>query len=156
MTDMEGVSGIHKMEYTQRGEDRYEEGRRLLTADANAAIARCFDGGATEEATQLLGAIEVAPVKEGVGRSEAVCPSPTKARELIRTAAARALKVVGKIRPRKPKLPIEPLLTVTGSDYVDQIAFRPGNERLDARTVRRVVDHPLHIFDIIGDTRPAK
>jgi len=261
-TDMEGVSGIHRVEFTQPGSGRYEEGRRLLTADVNAGVAGCFDGGATEvvvrdahhdgdnflveeidgravidhggvgawggcldasfdaamivgqhamagtlngfldhtqssqswyeftingraageigqfaclagafdvpvvmlsgdrsateEATQLLGPIEVAAVKEGTGRNFATCLSPKKARELIRQAAARSLKLVGKIKPWKPKLPIEVVLKLTRSDYADAIALRPGNERLDARTVRRVIDDPLRILDIMIDTRPRK
>ncbi|HUW57338.1 MAG TPA: M55 family metallopeptidase [Planctomycetota bacterium] len=261
MTDMEGISGIHRVEYVQRGSDRYAEGRKLLTADVNACIAGCFDGGATEvvaadahgggdhflmeeideravidhigngrwcgcldesfdaamvvgqhamagtlngfldhtqsstswyeftingkavgelgqfacqsgafdvpvvlvtgdkaateEATELLGAIEVAAVKEGVGRNLATCLAPQKAHKLIREAAARALKLVGKIKPWKPRTPIEVVLRLNRSDYADGIALRPGNERLDARTLRRVVDHPLHIFDIFMDTRPA-
>ena len=262
MTDMEGISGIHRVEYVQRGSDRYEEGRRLLTGDVNAAIAGCYDGGATEvvvtdahgggdhflmdeideratidhigagrwcgcldesidaamvvgqhamagtlngfldhtqsskswyeytingravgelgqfacmagafdvpvvmvsgdkaateEATELLGPIEVVAVKEGVGRNIATCLAPKKDRELIRAAAAGALKLVGKIKPWKPQTPIEVILKLNRSDYADGIALRPGNERLDARTLRRVVDDPLHIFSIFMDTRPIR
>jgi len=94
-------------------------------------------------------------VKEGVGRNLATCLAPQKAHKLIREAAARALKLVGKIKPWKPRPPIEVVLRLNRSDYADGIALRPGNERLDARTLRRVVDHPLHIFDIFMDTRPA-
>ena len=261
MTDMEGISGIHRVEYVQRGSDRYEEGRKLLTGDVNAAIAGCCDGGATEvvvrdghgggdhflmdeideravidhggagrwcgcldesfdvvmmvgmhamagtlngfldhtqsskswyeytingravgelgqfacmagafdvpvvmvsgdkaateEATELLGAIEVVAVKDGVGRSVATCLAPRKARQLIGEAAGRALKLAGKIKPWKPQTPIEVILKLNRSDYADGIALRRGNERLDARTIRRVVDDPLHIFDIFMDTRPT-
>ncbi len=48
MTDMEGVSGIAREDYTIPTNPTYQEGRRLLTADVNACIAGCFDGGATE------------------------------------------------------------------------------------------------------------
>jgi len=261
-TDMEGVSGIHRVEFAQRGTDRYEEGRKLMTADANAAIAGCFDGGATEvvvrdwhangdnfvmeemdaravidhggegawwgcldesfdavlivgmhamagtmnafldhtqnsgswyeyllngravgetgqiaclaggfdkpvvmvsgdkaateEATQLLGPIEVAAVKEGTGRGYAVCLAPKKARELIRQAACRSLKLAKKIKPWKPKLPIEVVLKLNRTDTADTIAFRPGNERVDSRTVRRVVNEASRILEIFLDARPTK
>lgn len=262
MTDMEGVSGIHRVEYVQRGSDRWDEGRRLLTADANAAIAGCFDGGAsevvirdghggadsllieeidrravidhggegrwygcldesfdavmivgqhamagtldgfldhtqsstswyeftlngpavgeigqfaclagafdvpvvlvtgdaaaTEEATKLLGPIEVVSVKEGRGRNFALCLAPRRARELIREGAARAIGRLGKVKPWKPTCPIEVVLRLNRSDYADRIAYRQGNERVDARTVRRVVDHPLKILDIMMDSRPLE
>lgn len=48
MADGEGVSGVvHSSEMHPTGE-RYEEFRRLMTSDVNAAIAGAFDGGATE------------------------------------------------------------------------------------------------------------
>jgi D-amino peptidase len=262
MTDMEGVSGIHRVEFVQRGTDRFEEGRRLLTADVNAAIAGCFDAGATEvvvrdghggadsfliedidpravvdhggggrwwgcvdgsfdavmivgqhamagtldgfldhtqsstswyeftingravgeigqfacmagafdlpvvlvtgdraacdEATELLGPVEVVSVKEGKGRNFALCLAPKRARQLIREGAARAMKRVGKIAPWKPEPPLEVVLKFNRSDYADEIAWRKGNERIDARTVRRVVDHPLRLFDIMMDSRPIE
>jgi D-amino peptidase len=260
MTDMEGVSGIHKSEYVQRGSDRYAEGRKLFTEDVNAAVAGCFDAGATqvvvrdahsggdhllmdevdaravidhggagrwtgeldetfdaamivgqhamagtpdgfldhtqsstswfefsingrpvgeigqfaciaggfdvpivmlsgdkaatEEARALLGDIAVAAVKEGRGRMAALCLAPKYARELIRKAAAEGIGRVGKIAPWKPKLPMEILLKVTRSDYADEVAHKPGNERLDARTIRRIEKDPLGVLDVVINTRP--
>jgi D-amino peptidase len=254
MTDMEGISGIHNVEYTRPGSARYEEGRRLLTRDVNAAIAGCFDGGADEvyacdahggadhflmeeidpravvdhiaaghwwgrldetfgacmivgahakagtmnafldhtqsseswydfsingksvgetgqwacmagafdvpvvmlagdkaacvEAKELLGDIETVAVKEAVGRSRAVCIAPEAARKMVRKAAARSLKLVKKIRPWRPKPPLELVLKLTRSDHADSVAYHPGTERVDARTIRRVVEGPLNIFDI--------
>jgi D-amino peptidase len=46
--DMEGITGIvHSDQLNSQGRD-YERGRRLMTGDANAAIAGAFDAGATE------------------------------------------------------------------------------------------------------------
>ena len=46
--DMEGVSGLVRWaDVITRGLD-FERNRRFMTADANAAIAGAFDGGATE------------------------------------------------------------------------------------------------------------
>jgi D-amino peptidase len=49
MTDMEGISGIRRADDCNRGgSPRYEECRKLMAADINAAIAGAFDGGAKE------------------------------------------------------------------------------------------------------------
>jgi D-amino peptidase len=50
-TDMEGVAGIDHWDQCYDPDDDsplYRYGREQLTADANAAIAGCFDAGATE------------------------------------------------------------------------------------------------------------
>ncbi len=48
MSDMEGVSGIHCVEYVRSANRQYAEGRRMLTADINAAVEGALEGGATE------------------------------------------------------------------------------------------------------------
>jgi D-amino peptidase len=50
-TDMEGLSGIDHWDQCYDPDDdspRYRYGREQLTADTNAAIAGCFDAGATQ------------------------------------------------------------------------------------------------------------
>jgi D-amino peptidase len=46
--DMEGVSGIQSWEHVGGNSPRYEEGRRLYTAEINAAVRGCKQAGATE------------------------------------------------------------------------------------------------------------
>jgi D-amino peptidase len=46
--DIEGVAGVVVPEQGQPGNLEYEECRRLMTEEANAAIAGAFDGGAVE------------------------------------------------------------------------------------------------------------
>lgn len=46
--DMEGVAGVVHVDQTRRNGHDYERARRWMTAEANAAIAGAFDGGATE------------------------------------------------------------------------------------------------------------
>ncbi len=46
--DMEGVSGLTDPEEMKAGGRGYERGCELMTADANAAVAGAFDGGANE------------------------------------------------------------------------------------------------------------
>ncbi|MCF6176384.1 MAG: M55 family metallopeptidase [Victivallaceae bacterium] len=45
---MEGISGILRKSQVMGNEAHYQEGRRYLTADANACIEGCFAGGATK------------------------------------------------------------------------------------------------------------
>jgi len=51
VTDMEGVGGVHNWdEQTSAGQRRFEESRRLLTGEVNAAIEGAFGAGAAEVA----------------------------------------------------------------------------------------------------------
>jgi D-amino peptidase len=46
--DMEGVAGVATREQCRRGADDYGIGRRLMTAEANAAVAGAVDAGADQ------------------------------------------------------------------------------------------------------------
>ena len=46
--DMEGISGVASAGDTTPGAPHYEYCRELMTAECNAAIEGCYDGGATE------------------------------------------------------------------------------------------------------------
>jgi D-amino peptidase len=46
--DIEGVAGVVTPQEGQPGNPEYEQARRLMTLEANAAIAGAFDAGATE------------------------------------------------------------------------------------------------------------
>ncbi len=46
--DMEGISGISSWYLASRKQAAYQEGRRLMTAEVNVAVAACFDAGAKE------------------------------------------------------------------------------------------------------------
>jgi len=48
ISDMEGVAGIVKWQQVGGGEAMYEEGRRLYTAEINAAVRGAKAAGATE------------------------------------------------------------------------------------------------------------
>lgn len=45
--DMEGIAGIAHPDQVMPGAPLYDEGRRLMTKEASAAVAGAFDGGAT-------------------------------------------------------------------------------------------------------------
>lgn len=46
--DIEGVAGVYHSEQVRAGNPEYERARRLMAAEASAAVAGAFDGGATE------------------------------------------------------------------------------------------------------------
>jgi D-amino peptidase len=108
----------------------------------NAALAGAYgapvvlvagDRAVTEEARALLGEIETVAVKDGVTRSAAQCLHPEVARERIRQAAERALKLNGS--PFVLSCPITLRLTFQNALHTDQAALLPGSQRVDGRTV---------------------
>jgi D-amino peptidase len=246
MTDMEGLSGVRCVEQTQPGSPKYEEGRRFLVSDINAAIEGALEAGvkeivvndghgggphfqlddlhpaaryerprggklpmpaldesfgaffmvgahpmagtlngfldhtqssvhwfnysingrlagelaqmgaiagyfgvptvlvtgdhaACEEAKSFFPGVETVAVKVGIGRSDAQCLHPKHTAGLIRDAAKRAIGRAGEIEPYRVSEPVELVLQFTRSDYADGLAQRSDVERLDARTIRKVV-----------------
>ncbi len=255
LADMEGISGIRKMEQVQADKPAYEEGRQLMMADMNAAIDAAFQAGATEvvaadthggggqirlkdmnpraryetpggdrlslfpsldetfagvillghharagtlngfldhtmssaswfeyrlndqvlgeigieaawaghfnvpvvavtgdqaaadEATALLGRVECAVVKRGIGRNHAACLSISAAHNAIRTAVTRALGALDSFKPFKPAFPAVSQLTFYRSDYADSaIGFNLAIERVDARTIRKQARSALEMM----------
>jgi D-amino peptidase len=108
-------------------------------------IAVSGDEAAVREAEELLGPVEGAVVKWGIGRSRARCLSLPRAHQAIRDAVARALASIERMVPFQPTLPAVVELTLYRSDMADVYAARPGVERVDARTVRRTIDSLLEI-----------
>jgi D-amino peptidase len=104
------------------------------------------DEAACVEARRFFDPVETAVVKHGLGRNRAALVEPVEARAGIREAARRAIALVGRARPMIPEKPMEIVLEYNRSDYCDEVASRPGIERLDARTIRKVTRDPLAIL----------
>ena len=98
------------------------------------------DRAACDEAREFFGDIETVAVKQGIGRQHARCVHPQKAQQLIREAAERAMKLTDEIEPYKVEKPLTIKIEYTGTKHADAVANRPGNKRLDSRTVEREVD----------------
>ncbi|MHB8926670.1 MAG: M55 family metallopeptidase [Bacillota bacterium] len=81
----------------------------LVTGDATVCA----------EARALLGDIQTAAVKEHVGRYAANNLHPEKARGLIREAAQRALKGLGKVNPFKVRRPVRVELKFNSTALAD-------------------------------------
>lgn len=103
----------------------------LVTGDE----AACF------EARQFLGEIETVAVKRAVGRNCAQLVEPAEARKAIYLAAKAAVPLAGKLPPYRPLLPMELKLELCRTDYAESLLSRPGVERLDARTIRKISEN---------------
>jgi D-amino peptidase len=142
-------SSVHWFEYAINGESCGEIGQVGAIAGHYGVPVLLVTGdrAACDEARTLFGAIETAAVKKAIARNRARCLHPERSRELIRQAAQGAVGLIGSIEPWRLKAPIEVTLTYTRQDYADQVANNPGVERLDARTVRKMVDRGV---DVLG------
>jgi len=134
----------------------YVNGRKMGELGQTAIIVGHFkvpvvlvtgDEAVTQEAHALLGDIETVAVKRGLGRFHARCMHPKKARALIGQAAERAVKRCKDIKPYVVNPPIEIKLELATTDLADALADSDGIQRLDARTVLKVVDTALRIID---------
>ena len=119
----------------------------------NAAIAGHYgvplvfvagDVATTLEAKELSEDIEVAAVKEAIGRTAAKCLHPDVAHELITEGVARALKK--KVEPFTFEPPITVQIRFTGAKRADAAAFIPTAERLDGKTIRFKTDDYITAF----------
>ena len=87
------------------------------------------------EARSLLGDVEGAAVKVGLGRYAARCPHPSKARKAIRIGAAKALRELARFKPFTLKKPIKMELDYANSAFADAACWIPTAEREGPRRV---------------------
>ena len=94
------------------------------------------DQAVCREATNLLGNVETAVVKEATGRMAAHCLAPEVAQERIREAASRA---VGRLQdgdvpePLRMSTPVTLTIECPKSDMAEKAAFLPGAQREERR-----------------------
>ena len=105
------------------------------------------DEAACAEGRRFFGDIRTAAVKYAVIRNEAVCLPDDEAEQLIYQRAKESIALIGKIKPYKVTMPMEIKLELNRADYCDALAAR--YERIDARTVRRVVDKITTYSDVL-------
>ena len=129
--------------------DYYVNGKRCGEIAQEAIYAGAFgvpvvmvsgDLTACTEARQFLGNIRTAVVKYAVCRNEAECVPEEEAEALIYEAAKAAMSRIGETKPYKIILPAEIKIEYNRADYCDDAAKWSGAERLDARTLRKVID----------------
>ncbi len=152
--------GYHAMAGTERGvlahsyssvsiQNMWLNGRRIGEIGFDAALAgqlgvpvalvsSCTAGCAEAEA--FIPGVETVATKEGLGRNCAISLHPTRACDLIREAAARALERRDDIDP----FVVEPPYTVRRefkfASATDGAEKDPAITRIDARTIERTSD----------------
>ena len=115
------------------------------------------DQAACNEARRFFGDVKVAAVKYAVVRNEAICMPNDEAEQLIYEQAKASISLIGsddnrprKIKPYKVTMPMEVKVVFNRADYADDVArYRNDVERLDARTLRRVVDKIVTYYDVL-------
>jgi len=99
-------------------------------------IAVTGDEAAAAEARALLGDVECAIVKTGIGRNRACCVSITEAHKRVREAVSKSVSDARRFLPWKPEMPATIELTVCRSDMADLYEGRPRIKRVGPRTLR--------------------
>ncbi len=101
------------------------------------------------EAKEISPGIEVAVVKEAIGRTSAKCLHPEVARALIKENVAKALKEGVKVKPITVESPVEIVVRFTNARMGDAVAFMPSAERLDGKGIRFVQDDFIGAFNAL-------
>ena len=107
------------------------------------------DQATAREAKEASPKVEVAVVKEAIGRTSAKILHPEVARELIKETAAKALKGGVKAEPIKVESPVEIVVRYVNARMADAVEFMPSAERLDGKTVRFVQDDFIKAFNAL-------
>lgn len=103
------------------------------------------DEAGCREAKAVLGDVEVAPTKQGLGRHRAISLHPDDACDLIRTRARAALERLNDFKPYTLPAPYELEITCFTEEQAQKRFERCGSaaQRLDARRFVLRADTPL-------------
>ncbi|MBI4024212.1 MAG: M55 family metallopeptidase [Verrucomicrobia bacterium] len=132
-TDMEGLAGVDHWDQCYDPDDnspKYLHGREQLTADANAAIAGCFDAGATE--VRIL---------DGHGRN---------------ANKGFTSQLDPRAKPWRVKPPIEITVEWAWTGRADPFARTPGVKRPHPRVTCWSINDPRDVYNWPGtEWKPA-
>lgn len=118
-------------------------GVRLPEAAWNAAIAGYFDvpviflsgdKAICQQIQEIIGPIETAAVKEGLGPA-AVMIHPAKAQEMIRKGVAAGLRNLKAAKPYKPAAPYKLEIVFADENLARRASLIPGADRTGERSV---------------------
>lgn len=155
--DLEGVAGIATRQQIHPAGRDYPIARALMTAEANAAVAGAFDGGATSVVVNdSHGPMDNLLGEQLDPRADYVVgdPKPLDMVQQVTSIAAGAARAVGSaaagaIRPVAipAELVIEAELRPNGA--AELAVLIPGAELVGARTVRYQADSPRAALDVL-------
>jgi D-amino peptidase len=139
--------GIMAHSYSSLGiQNMLLNGKPVGEIDVIAAMAGHFgtpvimlsgDQAAANEIREIVPEVEVAVVKEGIGRYTCISLSAPAARDAIREAARRSIAKIGSIKPYAVKSPVTLQVEYTTRNSLPPDAeLRTGAEVLDDRTIR--------------------
>ncbi|MBL7201756.1 MAG: M55 family metallopeptidase [Anaerolineae bacterium] len=94
------------------------------------------DRAACEEARSILGGVRTVAVKEGLSRSAARCLPVARAREMIETAAADAVRQAETLTPFTFDGPVWVEVVFVDPSYADTVEHMDFVTRVDGRTIR--------------------
>ncbi|HHX28441.1 MAG: M55 family metallopeptidase [Bacillota bacterium] len=137
-------TGVLNHTYTGRVAHYWVNGMVMGETGMNALIAGHYgvpvvlvtgDSVVTKEAEELLGKVTTVTVKEPRSQFSALCLHPSKAREIIKEGAKRALENLAEAKPLVPVTPSTVRLQFHTSGQADGAAIMPGAVRIDPVTV---------------------
>src|SRR5215469_265040 len=139
--------GIMAHSYSSLGiQNMLLNGKPVGEIDVIAAMAGHFgtpvimlsgDQAAANEIREIVPGVEVAVVKDGIGRYTCISLSAQAARDAIREAARKSVEKIGKIKPYTVKGPVTLQVEYTTRNSLPVDAdLRTGAEILDDRTIR--------------------
>ncbi len=125
-----------------------ESGINALVAQGHGVPVVLITGDDTTaaEAEQVCPGIHTAVVKHSVTRFAAESLHPTEAKDLIREAAATAVRELGAAQPPQIELPATLEIQFQNGDFAEMATWVDGVEKVDARTVRVTGDDPIRLF----------
>ena len=137
----------------------FMNGKIMNEASMNAAIAGYYgvpvvfvagDKAVTEQVHELIGKnIEVAAVKEGVGRQAARNVSLERARKMIREGVRRGIENRQRMPVYKLDSPVTLEMEFLRSDMTDNLILIPGVKRISARKVTYTHDDYIAVFKLM-------
>lgn len=132
------------LKHTSTGKiDVYLNGRNMPEAGINAAIAGYFnvpvvmvagDLALVDQVKELLGDVECVAVKEGIGQAAKML-HPSKAQQLIRNSARKALTDLGRFKPFKLPTPITMEIRYKDEADAARYAWFPRAEKTGERSL---------------------
>lgn len=115
----------------------------------STAMAACFgvpvvaissDQAGCDEATKLIGGVQTAVVKSGLGRYMGEVKHPSETLPLIEEAARRGVDAAPEIAPWLPSVPVTIRIEANRAEDADMAAKGVGVRRVDAYTLEYTAD----------------
>jgi D-amino peptidase len=120
----------------------------LVAGEAGTPIGLVSgDETACRQCRDIIGEMEIIPVKWAIGRYSARSLHPEEARDRIRKGAALCVGKAGSYKPFTLKAPYTLRIRMHQSAMVDSASVMPGTKRIDATTIEYPADTTTTLFN---------